>query len=174
MKVLHTADWHFREKDHDEIEKCVRHIVACAWEHMPDLICISGDITDSRMLKFDSRSARTIFSIVSEFMDIAPVAIVIGTPSHDGLSALALDQCRGEYPILVSDKPGQYGYYHGVDGDSPYIGWRHSINAGYLSPSLIITQLPQPTKQFLLDTDMQIDDADKALGQAMGTILAGS
>ena len=110
MKVLHTADWHFREKDHDEITKCVGFVLDYARRQKPDLICISGDITDSRQLNLDSRSSRTILYIISCMLDYAPVAIVIGTPSHDGNAALALRECRGKYPILVSDMPGQYIY----------------------------------------------------------------
>ena len=70
MKILHTGDWHFREKDHDEIYKCVRFIADQAKEEQPDLICISGDITDSRQLNLDSRSARSIFGIISLMLDI--------------------------------------------------------------------------------------------------------
>ena len=106
MKVIHTADWHFREKDYDEIYKCVMYVLTYIVFNKPDLVVISGDITDSKNLSFDSRSARSILHIISDMLDTAPVAIVIGTPSHDGKSALALRECRGKYPILVSDMPG--------------------------------------------------------------------
>lgn len=164
MKVFHTADWHFREKDHDEIYKCVRFIADKAVEEKPDLICISGDITDSRQLNLDSRSARSIFGIIQSMLDVSPVAIVIGTPSHDGKAALALRECRGKYPILVSDMPGQYGY-------EPANNWFRPIDKLMGAPSLIITQIPQPTKQYFIN-DLSIEDTEKAIGNAMGTMLA--
>lgn len=169
MKVLHTADWHFREKDHDEITKCVGFILDYARRNKPDLICISGDITDSKNLNFDSRSARTIFYIINCLLDYAPVAIVIGTPSHDGHAALALRECRGKYPILVSDMPGQYGYIEGCNcGGWPTI---EEIEREGLFPEFILTQIPQPTKQFFIN-DLSIEDTEKAIGDAMGTMFS--
>jgi len=164
MKVFHTADWHFREKDHDEIYKCVRFIADKAVEENPDLICISGDMTDSRLLNLDSRSARSIFSIVQSMLDVAPVAIIIGTPSHDGKAALALRACRGEYPILVSDMPGQHGYNKLKNVWCEIVGQGERVD-------FIVSQIPQPTKQFFIN-DMAIKDTEKAIGNAMGSILA--
>lgn len=167
MKVLHTADWHFREKDHDEITKCVGFILDYARRNKPDLICISGDITDSKNLNFDSRSARTIFYIINCMLDYAPVAIVIGTPSHDGHAALALRECRGKYPILVSDMPGQFYY------EKSYKTWL-SIDepAGKsFEPEFILTQIPQPTKQYFIN-DLSIEDTEKSIGDAMGIMFA--
>lgn len=169
MKVLHTADWHFREKDFDEIYKCVAFILAKAIEEKPDLICISGDMTDSKNLNLDSNSARAILHIISDMLNIAPVAIVIGTPSHDGHAALALRECRGKYPILVSDMPGQYGYIEGCNcGGWPTI---EEIEREGLFPGFILTQIPQPTKQFFIN-DLSIEDTEKAIGDAMGTMFS--
>ena len=170
MKVLHTGDWHFREKDYEEICKCVTFIVDKAIDEEPDLICISGDMTDSKNLNLDSRSARSIFHIVNRMLNIAPVAIVIGTPSHDGHAALALRECRGKYPILVSDMPGQYGYYSGVQSDYGNFGW-HPIDSGYIGAEFILTQIPQPTKQYFIN-DLSIEDTEKAIGDAMGIMFA--
>lgn len=169
MKIFHTGDWHFREKDHDEIYKCVRFIVDKAIEEKPDLICISGDMTDSRLLNLDSKSARSIFNIIQSMLDIAPVAIVIGTPSHDGKAALALRECRGKYPILVSDMPGQFCYDAAMDEER----W---VNIDEIKHEdvfmFMLTQIPQPTKQYFIN-DLSIEDTEKAIGEAMGIMLAG-
>lgn len=168
MKVFHTADWHFREKDHDEISKCVGFILQQAIELKPDLICISGDITDSKYLSFDSRSARAILHIISDMLDIAPVAIVIGTPSHDGKAALALRECRGKYSILVSDMPGRFIY------DGYQKKWLETSGLIFPNdvPFFMITQIPQPTKQYFIN-EMSIEDTDKAISSAMDSIFAG-
>ncbi len=107
MKILHTADLHYRDRDHDEIEKCVDSMISSAREENPDVIIIAGDITDSQNLKLDSRSAKTICRQISELADIAPMAIIIGTPSHDGKSAEILRFIKGKYSIHVSEKPEQ-------------------------------------------------------------------
>jgi DNA repair exonuclease SbcCD nuclease subunit len=168
MKVIHTADWHFREKDHSEIYKCVRYIADRAAMENPDLIVISGDITDSRHLDLDSNSARSILEIISFMLDVAPVAIVIGTPSHDGKAALALRECKGVYPILVSDMPGQWVYNNGGVGKFDKI---NSDTCQVNSDAFLLTQIPQPTKQYFI-TDLSIEDTDKAISQAMDSILA--
>jgi DNA repair exonuclease SbcCD nuclease subunit len=167
MKIIHTGDWHFREKDHDEIYKCVRFIADRAAIEQPDLIVISGDIADNRHLDFDSRSARSILEIISLMLDIAPVAVVTGTNSHDGKMALALRECRGKYPILVSDMPEQYGYVKSRDNSWVKVG----IMTIDDEPDFILTQIPQPTKQYFI-TDLSIEDTDKAISQAMDSILA--
>lgn len=171
MKIIHTADWHFREKDYHEIKKCVDSIVDYARKDIPDLFVISGDITDSRFLDLDTRSARAIISTVTQMLDIAPVAIVIGTPSHDGKSALALRACRGKYPILVSDLPGQFGY---VQGSLDHPGdWMtiEDIRNNSFSPSFLLSQLPQPTKQYFIN-QLSIADTDKAIATAMDAIFS--
>lgn len=165
MKIIHTADWHFREKDHDEINKCTRYIADRALKEEPDLIVISGDITDLKNLKLDSKSARSIFEIISLMLDIAPVAIVIGTPFHDGKAALALRTCRGKYPILVSDMPGQFIY---SEKEWTYVNDPYGPKS---NPEFILSQIPQPTKQYFI-TDMSIEDSDTAISNGMDSIFA--
>jgi DNA repair exonuclease SbcCD nuclease subunit len=167
MKIIHTADWHFREKDHDEIYKCVRYIADRAAIEQPDLIIISGDITDSRHLDLDSRSARSILEIISFMLDVAPVAIVIGTPSHDGKASLALRSCRGKHPILVSDRPEQFGYFN---KEKRFYNIKR-VDFEIDELDFVITQIPQPTKQYFVN-DMSIEDTDKAISNAMDAIFA--
>ena len=166
MKIIHTADWHFKDKDHDEITKCVGFILDYASKEKPDLICISGDITHSKNLNFDSRSSRTILYIINCMLNIAPVAIVIGTPSHDGKAALALRECRGKYPILVSDMPGQFLY------NSDARSFDEASKTKILpDDQFLISQIPQPTKQYFI-TDLSIEDSDSAISNAMDSIFA--
>lgn len=168
LKILHTADFHFRGKGLEEIEKCVRFIVAQAKKESPDVIVISGDITDSRSLQLESKAAQVVFDIIREMLSLAPVAIVTGTPSHDGKIPLALRSLKGKFPILVSDMPEQWG--HDCNG------WNR-LDSGYFRPNLvlpdfIITQLPTPTKQYFVN-DMNIEDSDNAIADAMGILFSG-
>ena len=172
ITVLHTADWHYRDKDHDEIMKCVDFMIASAREENPDLILISGDITDSQNLKLDSMSAKTICRQISELADIAPVAIIIGTPSHDGKSAEILRFVKGDFQIHVSEKPEQLylvgGHLYTADSDFCKNGIIQAI----------ITQIPTPTKQFfqsengIVESDAQIAEALSHLLGAYGAVAA--
>jgi len=169
IKVLHTADWHYQDRDHDEIMKCVDFMIEFARKERPDVIIISGDITHSQNLKLDSMSARTICRQISELSDIAPVAIIIGTPSHDGKSAEILRFVRGKYQIHVSEKPEQL-YLAG--------GHLYTDSSGLQSETVeaIITQIPTPTKQFfqaensIAETDGQIAEALSHLLGALGAM----
>ncbi|WP_300456662.1 metallophosphoesterase [Desulfobacula sp.] len=163
IKVLHTADWHYRDNDHDEIEKCVDAMISSAREEQPDVIIIAGDITDSQNLKLDSRSAKTICRQVSELADIAPVAIIIGTPSHDGKSAEILRFIKGKHSIHVSEKPEQLC----LSGGGLY------TEGSGLSDKLIeavITQIPTPTKQYF-QSEFSIAESDREIANALSTLL---
>jgi DNA repair exonuclease SbcCD nuclease subunit len=167
MKIIHSADWHYSDRDHDEIRQCVDFMISKAHEERPDLIVVSGDITDSQNLKLDSKSAKTICRQFSELAEIAPVVNIIGTPSHDGRSAEILRYVRGDYQIHISEKPEQiYLLKGGRLTDSSgleYIDDHSCIKA-------VITQIPTPTKQFF-QADSAIDEGDKAVSGAMTSIL---
>lgn len=163
MKVLNTSDWHFQEKDHDEILKCCEFILEFAKKNKPDLIVHSGDITHSEHLKLDTKSAKSIFRLFKAFSDIAPVAVITGTKSHDGKASMALSSISGKYPILVSDYPGQFGYYDAITTNGEWFEINQIVE---MYPKFIITQIPQPTKQYFVN-DMAIEDSEKALSGAL-------
>jgi exonuclease SbcD len=164
MKILHTADWHLREKDIDEAEKCLNFLVETARSEKVDLIINAGDTFDSQEIKLDSKAARLAVRIVSELADIAPVVIIIGTSSHDGKSPEILQFAKGIFPVHVSAVPEQV--YFIKDGNA----FRES-GEGY-SPQAIITMIPQPAKQFF-QTNSGIADSDQEIGQAMSGLFSG-
>ena len=166
MKILHSADWHYRDLDHDEIEKCVDFMIGRATVERPDLIVQSGDITDSQNLKLDSRSARTICRQFEQLANIAPVVTILGTPSHDGKSAEILRYVKGRHQIHVSEKPEQLCLKAGK---------LYTVSPGNSIPEgieAVITQIPTPTKQFF-QADTAIEEGDKAVSNAM-TALFGA
>lgn len=164
MKILHFADAHLRDKDIDEAEKCLNFLIETARSEKVDLIISAGDTFDSQEIKLDSKSARLAIRVVSELADIAPVAIIIGTNSHDGKSPEILQFAKGIYPVHVSAVPEQV--YFIKDGNA----FRES-GEGY-RPQAVITLIPQPSKQFF-QTNSGIADSDQEIGQAMSGLFAG-
>lgn len=160
MRTLHTADWHVRDKDIEEIEECLRFLCGKAQE--VDLVVIAGDIFDSRDIKLDSKSAKLVIRIVSELADICPVAIVLGTASHDGTAAEVLRYARGKNGIHVSSAPEQILLRQG-----DFYG--HMI--GSLKPDAIISLIPQPTKQYFNQGNIQ--ESNESISQAMNGLFAG-
>ena len=145
MKILHSADWHIRDKDIEEAEKCLRFLCETVAKEGPDLSVIAGDIFDSQDVKLDSPSAKLVIRIISELAELSPIAIITGTATHEGKATEILRYVRGKHPVRVADKPTQI-----------YM----------LDPDVCLTLIPQPTKQWFQGTDQEV-------GQAMSAIFAG-
>lgn len=164
LKILHMSDEHTREKDIDEAEKCLNFIIETAKKEAVDLIVSAGDWFDSQEIKLDSKSARLAVRVVSELADIAPVAIIIGTSSHDGKSPEILQFARGEYPVWVASMPEQIFLYHGF--------FLKSLEGCSDLPAAVISLIPQPAKQFF-QTNSGIADSDQEIGAAMSGLFSG-
>ena len=169
MKILHFADIHYNEKDHDEIEKCMDFLIDTARKERPDVFICSGDITNSQYLGFDTRSAKTITRQFREMSDIAPVAVVCGTFSHDGMIPELLKNVAGKYPIHVSAVPEQIMLYElmgkKIWAISPGRPCQEKIE-------IVVSNVPPPNKSFWKNRQgIEIDNQN--ISQAMGAIFSG-
>jgi DNA repair exonuclease SbcCD nuclease subunit len=165
MKILHMADIHGRDKDLDEINRCMTTILNTARSEKVDLILIAGDIFDSQEIKAGSDTALFIIGCICILANIAPIAIVIGTPSHDGKAPQILSSVRGTHPVIVADKPMQVVMFNGNF---------YSTTEGCVprDPHAVITLIPQPTKQYF-NSQSGIQQSDLEIGQAMSALFAG-
>ena len=180
-RILHIADIHYSEKDHDEIKKCMEYMIVQAEQKRPDVIICSGDVTHSQYLGVDTRSARTIAEQFRRLSDIAPVAVIIGTPSHDGQTPELLKYVSGKNPIHVSTVPEQiYLRSQLVNKTVPahnVFTWMTATDmAGIMIPideiSMVVTQIPAPTKEHWQNRQGAETD-NQNIAQAMGSIFAG-
>ena len=169
LKILHFSDIHARDNDLDEIEKCLDEIFQVASQEHPDLIACAGDVFDSQNVKLDSKSAKLIFKIFSDLADIAPVVVVIGTPSHDGTAAEVLEHIKAKHQVWVSSRPEQIRLVINdfCDGDTVLTRTGTGI-----APVAIISMVPTPTKQFF-NSASDIKGTDNEIAQAMGAMFAG-
>ena len=163
MKILHCADFHLRDRDIEECETCLSFLLDAAQKEAVDLTVIAGDIFDSQDVQMKSRSAFAAVGFISRLADIAPVAIVLGTPSHDGKAPEILAFARGEFDVFVATHPQQVYLEDGFLFDRP---------AGDKGPECVLSLVPQPTKQFFQATS-GISEADQEIGQAMSGLFAG-
>lgn len=166
LKILHTADWHAEDKNFDEIKKCLLHMTETAEQEMPDLVIVSADLFDSQMVKLDSMAAKLVFEIVSRLSLAAPVAIMVGTPSHEGRATEVLNYIDGgAHNVWVSDKPEQIYLIHGrfTNEPTPYI--EEHLQA-------VISLVPTPTKQFF-KSESDIKGTDSEIASAMSGVFAG-
>jgi len=170
MKVAHTADWHFRDKDLEECAKVAGYMVEKISREGLDVIIVAGDLSDSQDIKAGSAAEHLIVKTVSALADIAPVAIIRGTPSHEGNALEILRFARGTYPIWVATMPEQVmlcgGHFIKMTGETDP---RASV---FADPGAIITLIPQPTKQFFRTT-AGVADSDQEIGEAMSGLFSG-
>ena len=151
MKILHTSDWHLRDRDIEEAEKCLKHLADTAMTEAVDLAVIAGDIFDSQEVRLDSRAARLAVKAVSALADTCPVAIIIGTPSHDGRAPDILAYVRGRHRVHVAAVPEQIEM------------------AG-----AVLTLIPQVTKQYFQGSDQEVGAAMSAIFMGFGAKAAGN
>ena len=180
-RILHFADVHYNEKDHDEIKKCMEFMISHAEKSRPDAIICSGDTTNSQYLGADTKSVKTISEQFRRLSDIAPVAVIIGTPSHDGQTPELLRYVSGKNPIHVSTKPEQI-YLRSrlvnktVPAHNVYSWVTETDIAGTMIPIneiiLIVTQIPAPTKEHWKNRQGAETD-NQNIAQAMGSIFSG-
>lgn len=163
MKILHTADFHVRDKDIDECRKVLSHLCTYALEEDPDLIVIAGDMTDRNDIKFDSQTARLVMETVSYLSMAAPVLVLTGTRFHDGNIPDLMQEIRSHCPVYVSNRPEQIL----VGSDFQ----RLEDMGGCIDGKLLISTMPAPTKQFF-DSMEGIEATDQAIGEAMSAIFA--
>jgi DNA repair exonuclease SbcCD nuclease subunit len=162
LRVFHTADFHVRDIDYDECEKCLNFIVDQAEAEAPDLIVIAGDLSDSQEIRMKSRSARLLFDIVSHLSTIAPVVIPIGTPTHDGMAPLLFKHINPSR-IWVSEVPEQI-----------FLTEAGLTNIRPLStPMAVISQFPAPTKKHFQSTSNSIEITDAEISEAMAQVFMG-
>ncbi len=149
MKLLHSGDWHIRDSNIDDCRKCLQFLVDTAEKERVDLAIIAGDCFDSRDIKLDSLSAKLIIKTISELADICTIAVILGTPSHDGTAPEILTFAKGKFSITVAVKPMQVI----LDG-------------------AVLTLIPTPTKQFF-QTESGISESNAEISQAMNGLFAG-
>lgn len=169
LRILHTGDWHVRDKDIDECRKVLNHMVDFAAKDHLDLIIIAGDLTDRNDVKFDSQTARLVMEAVSSLSESAPVFIITGTKSHDGNIPELLQDIRSYYPIYVSTRPEQVAFVDEGAGPGFY-----DVNAdldAFAEGKCLISSVPTPTKQYLQSLD-SIEGTDQQVGELMGSIFA--
>lgn len=162
IKVIHTADWHCRDNDLDEVRKCLNFLVQTVRNEMPDMMMMSGDVFDSRYVKLDSKSAKLVFEIIQEIANLVPVAIVAGTPFHDGMTVEALRYIKAKYPVWVSTVPQQV--YLTPNG-------KFTTTPPY-PPELVISLVPPPTKQYFQSMS-DINSTNQEISAAMTAMFAG-
>lgn len=175
MKILHFADVHARTEDLDEIERCTQHILDVADKENPDLIIDAGDIFDSQHVRADSPAVKYVHRWMRDLADIAPVARVMGTRSHDGRASEVLDLIGAAHPIQTAvDGPIQLVLTN--NGNLfDFMTYRAVTSSGAPAPvAAVVSLVPAPTKEHLAGlVEGDIKETDALISQGLAALFAG-
>lgn len=168
LKILHTADFHVNNNNIDETQKCLEFMVGTAREEQPDIIIIAGDLLDSRVTKLESMSTKLLFDIISKMADISPVAIIFGTPSHEGEATAMLRYIKAKYKVWVASRPEQLYLCEGDINPDP-----NKLFCPDQAPvEAVISMCPAPTKRYF-DASSDIKGTNAEIANAMSVMFAG-
>ena len=108
FRLAHFADLHFSVKPEklEETTRVTDAALALLAAEPVELIVLSGDTVDEHdgAIRVDSPAARAAISFVQRAAELAPVAIVTGTPSHDRETPYLFRHLASFHPIYVADK----------------------------------------------------------------------
>lgn len=143
MKFIHAADLHARGSSYKEFETSMAHIAMAATKHKARFIALAGDIWDGPV----QNSAGSLFpdcvEAIRALADIAPVAMVYGTPSHDVEGSLEVfESLEAKHSIRILQPGIAYAL---KDGEINEIGCGNEGGA-----ECIIFGFPEPTHKWLL------------------------
>lgn len=111
--ILHIGDEHFDDGELlSDVIKSAQFIVGQARQLQPDLIVSSGDMLDTRQ-SHDSQALKAAMAFVKDLAEIAPVFILKGTTSHDGVSVSFFESLGTKHRVCVTETIGMVGYKNG-------------------------------------------------------------
>lgn len=143
MKLLHAADLHARRESSREFLISCESILNTAREHDVALIALSGDIWHGPTQNSAGSLFPDFIQAIRALGDIAPVAMIYGTPSHDVEGSLELfetQECRHGITIL---RPGvayilRAGKIEELRGENDR------------DAELMLFGIPEPTKKWIV------------------------
>lgn len=83
MKILELADLHINPKWLDAQKPVLQTVIDTGKQETPDFFCIAGDVYDRPFYNSDKDCIGYVRSFIRSLLNIAPVVMITGTPSHD-------------------------------------------------------------------------------------------
>ncbi len=170
MKFLHTADLHKTPERWAEVEASLDVIEETGRREAVDLFVLAGDLYHGAEQNSDIGMHDPFAGRIQRLGNIAPVAIIEGTPSHDvpgSLDILERLACAHGITIL---RPGEA--YALLDTS---ICKMEEVDKDFVTPKAILFGIPEPSKKWLLANGAATgkDEAAEAMRSAMRQLLLG-
>ena len=145
MKILHLADLHFRATKFKDIVIAHNDSLQIAENENVDLIVIAGDIWDGSTANTAGAMFSKFVSMVNDYANIAPVAIIYGTPTHDVSGSLEIFESQLNTFGITLLQPGQPYFYNNT---GPTI--EKSPEVAGIKSSLLLLGVPEPSKKHIV------------------------
>jgi DNA repair protein SbcC/Rad50 len=143
MKILHLADLHYRASKFKDIDIAHNDSLRIAEEENVDLIVIAGDIWDGSTANTAGAMFSTFIRMINQYADIAPVAMIYGTPTHDVAGSLEIFESQHNRFGITLLQPGQPYFYNNT---IPII----KTDVSEINSSLLLLGVPEPSKKHIV------------------------
>jgi len=119
LRYLEIPDYHFSKQWADTALLCAKAVEDAAIKNGVDFIAVPGDFFDAPIFASDKGGMKIAQKIMKSWTDVAPVAAIEGTPSHDAIGCYGLFDGMN-FTLL---KPGKVYGYHALEAefDKPFI-----------------------------------------------------
>jgi exonuclease SbcC len=163
MKIAHIADLHCCREHTEEALASLRFLADEIKKSPVSMVALAGDTWDASMLNTEGSGFNRFIDAIREIADLAPVAMIYGTPSHDTDGSLEVFRkitCRYGITIL---EPGQPYFLTELNGRGKIVQEIPGV-----SGKAIIFGIPEPRKKYLLaENSAGKDEAEEAIRDAM-------
>lgn len=174
IRLLHTADIHARRDLMDDTLDSLREMHRAAEDREVDLIAVSGDVWDSATMASDHARFPEFLDSVASLADVAPVAMVYGTPSHDVAGSLdVFERLKTRHGITILRPGTPYFLSNAGRIEAEPYSRENPVSEG--KPVALILGIPEPSKSWLLanQNGMSKAEADEAIEQGLRRLLLG-
>lgn len=173
MRIIHTADIHANREHWAEVCQSLDTIEADAEANGCDLFALSGDLADGPLANTEKDVFDALAGRIQRLANIAPVAMIYGTPTHDAPGSLEVfERIAAEHSIRIL-RPGKM---YGLSQDTGSNSIRElNRDHGYMNPKAILFGVPEPSKKWLLANQGAVgkDEADQAARSAIRALFLG-
>lgn len=170
MRIAHLADLHYCREYQSEAMKSIRHFTEYIKIHPVDMVAISGDSWDASVLNTEASGFMGFVDAIRDIANIAPVAMIYGTPSHDTDGSLEIfRKINSKYSITILEPAQAYVLEKSEGGYSCIVNAETLPNTS--NAKLLLFGIPEPRKKYLLaDNTLGKDELESALRNSMQKI----
>lgn len=173
IRIAHIADLHCCREHQAEAMKSLRFFADYIKKSPVDLVTVSGDTWDASMLNTEASGFNGFVDAIRDVAELAPLAMIYGTPSHDTDGSLEIFQkINSKYPITILEPAQAYVLDKLNDACSCLVNLdevqKIMKNPCSSKAKLLIFGIPEPRKKYLLaDNSVGKDELEGALREAM-------